>query len=147
MNLGPGFKTLIDTAGTGSLSLKDIREYLDSILAEQKVKRKVKMKTVGQMMEESVINIDFPSLEEVKNSDWYKTRPASIQQMIDSYPPTQYYALNGKQCHIVSYSEDGTLRVQKTGRGGALSQMGLGFLDLNQVFGVEPESLEVWGND
>ena len=91
------------------------------------------------------------ALEELKGTDWYKERPDSIKEAIDQIPPTQLYRFKDsqKQCYIIGYTEsespDGkvTLIVQKTGEGGPMAAMGLGVLDTNQVFGVDPESLEV----
>lgn len=88
-------------------------------------------------------------LRELKQTDWYKERPALIQKAINLLPPTKLYRLNGKQCQIISYeegekSDDVTVTVQKTGVGGVLVKMGLGALDTNQVFGVKLTDLEEW---
>lgn len=93
------------------------------------------------------------TLEEFKNTDWYKETPPVIKQAIDLIPPIKLYRFKDskKQCFIVGYeepesdkAEDVTLVVQKTGKGGALSEMGLGGLDTNQVFDVKQTDLEEW---
>lgn len=93
------------------------------------------------------------TLEDLKQSDWYKERPLVIQQAIDIIPPTQLYKFkdSGKQCAIMSYEEpesgkleDVTCTVAKTGIGGAMAHMGLGNLDTNGVFGVKLDDLEKW---
>ena len=93
------------------------------------------------------------TLEELKETDWYKERPEIIQQAICKLPPTQLYKFkdSGKQCHIYSYDEpksnkfeDVTCTVHKTGIGGAMAEMGLGSLDANMVFGVKLDRLEPW---
>lgn len=102
--------------------------------------------TLGAKM----FQMETPSLEELKASDWYQTRPDSIKAAIEKTPPTKMYRFKDsqKECYIIGYTEpsepDGetTLIVQKTGRGGAISEMGLGALDTNQVFDVNPEDLE-----
>lgn len=96
------------------------------------------------------------NLEELKQTEWYKERPEIIKQAINILPPTQLYKFkdSGKQCQLISYSEpksgkfeEITVVVQKTGKGGLLDAMGIGFLDTHQVFGVRLEDLEVWSED
>lgn len=93
------------------------------------------------------------TLEELKQSDWYKERPEVIQQAVNTLPPIHYYRVKetGKQCYIVSYEEpesgqveDVTVTVQKTGKGGYMEKLGLGVLDTNQVFGYKLDDLEIW---
>ena len=92
-------------------------------------------------------------LQELKQTDWYKERPAVIQDAIDLLPPTKIYRFkeSKKQCHLISYEEpyskkldDVTVTVQKTGVGGVMDEMGIGSLDTNQVFGVKLTDLEEW---
>lgn len=92
------------------------------------------------------------TLEDFKNSDWYKERPDCIKEAINALPPTETYRFKDskKECVIVSYSEpvselleDVTVTVQKTGNGGVMAEMGLGILDTNQVFGVKLDDLEI----
>jgi len=90
-------------------------------------------------------------ISEIKETEWYKGRPELIKKAIDLKPPG-LYSLNGKQCFLISYQEpedgslleDITVTVQKTGEGGLLSDLGLGELDTNQVFGVKIKELSVW---
>lgn len=93
------------------------------------------------------------TLEEFKEDEWYQERPDIIKQAIEIVPPIQMYRFKDskKQCYIIAYDEpesglleDVKLTVQKTGRGGFLSEMGLGVLDTNQVFNVELDALEPW---
>lgn len=91
------------------------------------------------------------TLDELKETGWYKERPEIIKQAIDLLPPIRLYKFkdSGKQCQIYSYSEpesnkleDVTVTVYKTGIGGVLANMGLGSLDTNGVFGVPLNDLE-----
>ncbi len=95
------------------------------------------------------------TLQELKETDWFKDRPKVIQDAIEILPPIQLYKFknSGKQCHIHSFEEpesgnveDVTVTVQKTGVGGAMAKMGLGQLDTNGVFGVKLHDLEVWSD-
>ena len=92
-------------------------------------------------------------LAQLKETDWYKGRPAVIKQAIDRLPPIRLYKFkdSGKQCYIISFEEpesdkieDVTCTVQKTGVGGAMAEIGFMFsqLDTNQVFGVKLPELE-----
>lgn len=89
-------------------------------------------------------------LEEIKQTDWYKERPQHIKDAIDIKPPCYMYRMKetGKKCYIIAYDEDNdkhvTLTVQKMGEGGVLAEIGMGMLDINQVFGVELNDLEPW---
>ena len=96
------------------------------------------------------------TLEELKESNWYKERPEVIQQAICILPPICLYKFkdSGKQCVIYSFSEpesnkleDVTITVQKTGIGGPMAEMGLGLLDTNKVFGVRLDDLEPWNEN
>lgn len=91
------------------------------------------------------------TLEELKQTDWYKERPEIIQQAICKLPPIQLYKFkdSGKQCQIYSFEEpesgkfeDVTCTVKKTGIGGVMAKIGLGVLDTNSVFGVPLDDLE-----
>ena len=93
------------------------------------------------------------TLEEVKQTKWYKERPEVIKQAINKRPPIQLYKFkeSGKQCMIISFEEpkngkldNVTCTVKKTGIGGAMDKMGLSALDTNKVFGVKLDDLEVW---
>lgn len=92
------------------------------------------------------------TLEDIKLTDWFLTRPKLIQEVIETYSPLKTYRFKSskKQCVIIAYDEpesgllkDVTVIVQKTGKGGAMDEMGLGVLDTNQVFGVKLEDLEI----
>ena len=91
------------------------------------------------------------TLDEFKETDWYKERPALIKQAMDILPPIQQYRFKDskKICFIVSVEEpesnkleDVTVTVQKIGKGGSMDEMGLGQLDTNRVFGVKLTDLE-----
>lgn len=97
------------------------------------------------------------SLEEFKETDWYKERPELIKEAIELLPPTTLYKLksSGKQCRIICYDEpksglieDVTVIVEKSGIGGALSEMGLGVVDKGgEVSGIKLNELEEWLNE
>ena len=96
------------------------------------------------------------TLEEFKQTDWYKERPEIIKEAMAIRPPTELYKFkdSGKQCFIYGYDEpesgkveDVTCIVQKTGKGGAMAAMGWGALDKNGVFGVKLDDLELWSEE
>ncbi len=92
-------------------------------------------------MEENVEETwEFPQLEEIKESEWFKSRPAAIQQMILNQPPICLYKFkdSGKVVYMYSYSEDGTVSVIHLGYGTEFAIVSEGF----KVFGVKPEDLE-----
>lgn len=88
------------------------------------------------------------TLKELKDTDWYKERPAIIKEAIDSWPPIVKYKIkhSGHQCVIVGYTEpdencnEVTAIVQKTGIGSPFPEM-----NMYQVFGVKKNELEMWG--
>jgi len=93
------------------------------------------------------------NLEDFKQTDWYKERPDVIKEAINLLDPTILYKFkdSGKQCHIQSYHEpdsgkveDVTVTVMKTGVGGVMAEMGLGAIDQYGVFGVKMDDLEPW---
>lgn len=93
------------------------------------------------------------TIKEIKQTDWFKSRPLIIQQAVEKFPPTQLYRFkeSGKQCMILSFGEpksgkfeDVTCTVKKTGVGGVLADMGLTLLDIETVFGVKLDDLEPW---
>lgn len=94
--------------------------------------------------------METPTLEQIMESDWYQTRPDIIKEVIIKTPPTVMYRFKDskKECFILGYTEgekEGspvTLVVQKTGKGGALAEMGMSSIDTNQVFDVLPDDLE-----
>lgn len=110
----------------------------------------MKLMEVGQI---KLNNNKDMLIEELKQTNWYKSRPKIIQQVMDMIHPMQFYKLKetGKQCYIISIEEpisgkfeDITFIVQKTGIGGLLEKIGLSELDTNQVFNVKFEDLEPW---
>lgn len=94
------------------------------------------------------------TIEEIRETDWYKSRPEIIRQAIDLVPPNQLYKVKdtGKQCLIISIEEpesgrleDVTFTIQKTGVGGSFEGTLLEQLDTRfQVFGLKREDLEPW---
>jgi hypothetical protein len=67
------------------------------------------------------------TLQELKETDWYKERPELIKQAMEILPPIQQYRFKDSKeiCFIVSIKEpesnkleDVTLTVQKIGQGG-----------------------------
>lgn len=93
------------------------------------------------------------TLQEIQQTDWYKTRPTIIKEAINILPPIGLYKFkdSGKQCVIRSYEEPNdknkevTVTVVKTGIGGVLATMGISQLEKNQgVFGVSLNDLELW---
>lgn len=101
------------------------------------------------------------TLEDFKNQvrEWYEERPQIIKDAIEVLPPICMYKIKatGSQCYIVAYSEpeegteqileNVTVRVQKTGKGGPMFDMGLGELDTNGVFGLHLTDLEPWEDE
>lgn len=69
--------------------------------------------------------------------EWYDSRPAEVQAMIDRYPPEKLYRLKttGKRATIESYAENGTVSVNVTGQFNRV-------LFSQCVFGVEIGELE-----
>lgn len=46
-------------------------------------------------------------LEQLKETEWYKTRPPVIQKAIDMFDPTKLYKIieTGEECRILGYNE------------------------------------------
>ena len=86
------------------------------------------------------------------NDLWFLELPENVKEVVRRFPPIFLYRFKDtkKQFYIVSFNEEDpddpngkiTLKVQKIGIGGVLSQLGLGKLDRNEVFGVELDSIE-----
>lgn len=77
---------------------------------------------------------------------WKATLPPSVLPLIAKLPPNKVYKFinSGKHCYMISYEENGTVTVEKTGHGGGLAQISKGLalaIDTNQVFGVSPDDL------
>lgn len=96
------------------------------------------------------------TIDEVKETEWYKERPQIIKDAIEVLPPIRLYKTpEGKQCYLYSYSEpdsgkleDVTVRVHFTGVGGPLAGTGLEVLDFGSgVFGYKLSDLTPWDAD
>lgn len=108
----------------------------------------------GKIIQSNNINMNnVTTIEELRETDWYKSRPDIIKAAIEEKNPMVLYKFknSGKQCHIHSYDEPTddepqvvTVTVQKTGKGGYLDSLGMGHLDTNKVFGVKLDDLELW---
>ena len=72
--------------------------------------------------------------------EWVATRPPVIQKMCERLAPNRLYRLNssGHRVTVYSFSEDGTVTVDVSGKYNAL------FCD-RRVFGIKPEDLEECG--
>ena len=82
------------------------------------------------------------TVEELKESDWYKERPQIIKDLIDKVNPYLFHKLHGDIVAVEAFNENGTIRIVKTGYGGVMEEMGLGMLNRGMgVFGVHPEDL------
>jgi hypothetical protein len=88
------------------------------------------------------------STKEIQQTEWYRTRPATVQRRIDSHPPTQLYRMRktGQIVPIYSYAEDHngecttcTVLVLEEYNGPLFME--------RQVFGVAFEDLEPTGRD
>lgn len=69
--------------------------------------------------------------------EWVESRPPVVQDLCRRYPPDRLYRIkdSGHRCTLVSYSEDGTMKVNVTGQ--------FNFVTFDrQVFGIKPENLE-----
>lgn len=92
----------------------------------------------------------YSAFLEVKNDPWFAERPENIKKAIIALPPTIKYRFKDskKECVLIAYQgptetqPEVTVTVQKTGEGGALSDLGLGAIDTNKVFGVKLTDLE-----
>lgn len=134
-----------------SLSLEALKKYLMEAFGKHQKKSSVMPpKQIAKVEDQKPLELEFPTMQTVVDSEWFHTRPKVIQDAIIKLPPTRYYSLNGRQCFIIAYSEpesrkkEVTVRVQKTGVGGPMAEMGLGSLDQNQVFGIKLSDLSIW---
>lgn len=95
------------------------------------------------------------TLDEIKETDWYKERPDIIKQAVEILPPMQLYRVKstGQQVSLYSYHEaetieEVTVTVVKTGKGGPLGKIGLGEIEKGQgVFGYKLTDLEPWKDE
>lgn len=69
--------------------------------------------------------------------EWVATRPESVQALCKKLPPDRLYRMKstGSRVTLVSYAEDGTVRVNITGEHNAI-------MFERQVFGVKADDLE-----
>ncbi len=65
--------------------------------------------------------------------EWLEGRPDAIKQMARKYPPWNEYKIKstGQTCHLVSYAEEGTVRVNITS------------FTLENLFGAERQVLGI----
>ena len=69
--------------------------------------------------------------------EWVASRPPVVQDLCRRFPPDRLYRIksSGHRCTLVSYSEDGTMKVNVTGQ--------YNFVTFDrQVFGIKPDDLE-----
>lgn len=93
-------------------------------------------------------------LKEFQQSDYYKSRPAIVQEVFNILPPYGLYKITktGVQCIICRISEpesndldDVKLTVVQTGVGGIFCDLGVGDLEKGtQITGVLIDDLEKW---
>lgn len=93
-------------------------------------------------------------LKEFQQSDYYKSRPAIVQEVFDILPPYGIYKLTktGVQCVIYEVSQpesgdldDVKLSVLQTGVGGIFFDLGLGSIEKGvKITGVLIDDLEKW---
>ena len=76
-------------------------------------------------------------INEVEWKKWVESRPEAVQQLCKKLPPDRLYLLktSNHRVTLFSYSEDGTVTVNVTGKYNALTFE-------RQVFGIKPEDLE-----
>src|SRR5690242_8492171 len=80
--------------------------------------------------------LDWTPEKEAAWQEWIATRPAEIQELAKQFPPYKLFLLKTTKhrCFVVSYAEDGTLRVQIDGRFNLITFS-------RQVFGINPKDL------
>lgn len=76
-------------------------------------------------------------LDEKGWAEWVASRPPVVQELCKRLPPDRLYLLksSGHRVTLISYNEDGTVKVAVTGQFNALTFE-------RQVFGIKPEDLE-----
>ena len=142
----PGWKEIMEdkTLPDKPLTLEYLYEVLNNIFAQDRKRPECSPPILVEQPKRFVTTL---TLQEILDSEWYKTRPLIIQQAIANYPPIYNYKMkSGKECIIYSYSEpesglyeDITVTITKTGIGGGMTA----FLDVGQgVFGVKLTDLE-----
>lgn len=80
---------------------------------------------------------EFTPKEAKSWARWVKSRPAAVQALCERFPPNRLYRLKstGDRVTIVSYFEDGTLKVDVSAEFNAT-------LFERQVFGISPDDVE-----
>jgi len=84
------------------------------------------------------------TIELIRESAFYKTRPKKIQELIEKVPPTHEYQITetGHVCSIYSYAEDGTLTVvREVNEMDKLTGKIADNITHINVFGLKPEDL------
>lgn len=81
------------------------------------------------------------TLEEMKQTDWYKTRPKVIKDLICQYPYASTVKIKptGQIAYVYSWFEDGTLSVVINQEDNPCNAVSDG---VYRVFGYRPDDLE-----
>lgn len=86
------------------------------------------------------------TLEMIKDSEFYKTRPKSVQKLMMKVPGTHAYEIldTGHLCHIYSYNENGTVTVVRPVEDVDRERLDLAdnITHIN-VFGLKPGDLKI----
>ena len=84
----------------------------------------------------------MPTLQEIKDSEWYKSRPNDIKKLIRKFPPNSTVLIKRTQqrAYIYSYFEDNTMKVviDPAENKDVMNAMN----ETYTVFGYKPEELE-----
>lgn len=85
------------------------------------------------------------TIEMIHDSAFYKTRPKSIQKLIDKLPGTHEYEIidTGHICVIYSYSENGTVTVIRPVTEADEHFNLESHIEFINVFGLKPEDLKI----
>lgn len=87
----------------------------------------------------------------VRETDWYKSRPAAVQRRIDEYPPTHLYRMRdtGQLVRLHAYSEgkDGACATCDTCQVVVSRRYNPGVVMERIVFGVQFANLEDTGEE
>ena len=88
-------------------------------------------------------NVESPDAQQALN-EWLSDRPQEIKDLAEKVKPWFRYRIKetGQHCTLVSYFEDGTLKVNVDGHDSEALDMMNKIVQVN-VFGISPESLEV----
>lgn len=85
----------------------------------------------------------MPSLEQIKQTDWFKERPQIIKDLICRFPYAASVKIKStnKNGFVYSWSEEGTIKVVVTEKDNPSSAFCAAFGNY-VVFGLKPEDLE-----